>query len=195
MMLGGIACLRRRWWAQHRGAVKPRPLRRGRDDRIATALAAARYQVIPSSTAAMAAATTAIVAVSTVTARADHRNSRSRRACETAARGKAEGIAGRISTRIRIMLLPERSCAGMSAPQSKERQDSNPVPGGCGCQRRCHKRVSSARRVLRASSERRVNARPPAARTGNDFFQSRWRVSMTVVPGPGKSSELRPVSQ
>jgi hypothetical protein len=70
------------------------------DDRITTALAAARSQVIPSSTAAMAAARTAIVAVSTVTARAGRRNSRSRRACETAARGKAEGIAGRISTRI-----------------------------------------------------------------------------------------------
>ena len=74
--------------------------REAHDDRITTALAAARYQVIPSRTAAMAAARTAIVAVSTVTARADHRNSRSRRACETAARGKAEGIAGRISTRI-----------------------------------------------------------------------------------------------
>ena len=88
-------------------------------DRIGTALAAVRYQVIPSITAAMAAARTAIVAVSTVTARADRRNSRSRRACETAARGKAEGIAGRISTRIRMMLLPRRSCADMSAPQSK----------------------------------------------------------------------------
>jgi hypothetical protein len=69
-------------------------------DRIGTARAAARYQVIPSITAATAAARTAIVAVSTVTASADRRNSRSRRACEAAARGKAEGIAGRISTRI-----------------------------------------------------------------------------------------------
>jgi hypothetical protein len=99
-MLGGIARLRRRWWAQRSGAVKPRPLRRSPYDRIGTALAAARYQVIPSITAATAAARTAIVAVSTVTASADRRNSRSRRACETAARGKAEGIAGRISTRI-----------------------------------------------------------------------------------------------
>jgi hypothetical protein len=89
------------------------------DNRLGTALAAARYQVIPSITAAMAAARTATVAVSTVTARADRRNSRSRRACETAVRGKAEGIAGRISTRIRMMLLPRRSCAHMSAPRSK----------------------------------------------------------------------------
>jgi len=29
MMLGGIACLRRRWWAQRSGAVKPRPRPRG----------------------------------------------------------------------------------------------------------------------------------------------------------------------
>src|SRR4029453_4910968 len=70
------------------------------NDEIATALAAARYQVMPSITAVMAAARTAIVAVSTVTARTDHRSSRSRRAFATAAPGKAEGIAGRISTRI-----------------------------------------------------------------------------------------------
>src|SRR5262249_56655413 len=79
--------------AHRRGKAPPRPA-------TPVALAAARYQVMPSITAVMAAATTAIVAVSTVTARADHRSSRSRRACETAARGKAEGIAGRISTRI-----------------------------------------------------------------------------------------------
>ena len=29
MMLGGIACLRRRWWARHSGAVKPRSRPRG----------------------------------------------------------------------------------------------------------------------------------------------------------------------
>jgi hypothetical protein len=98
----GIARLRRRrrWWAQRTGAVKSRLDPQGPLQSIGTALAAARYQVMPSITAVMAAATTAIVAVSTVTARADHRSSRSRRACETAARGKAEGIAGRISTRI-----------------------------------------------------------------------------------------------
>src|SRR5262245_55664403 len=91
---------RRRWWAQRTGAVKPRLNREGSLPIVATALAAARYQVMPSITAVMAAARTAIVAASTVTARADHRSSRSRRACATAARGKAEGIAGRISTRI-----------------------------------------------------------------------------------------------
>src|SRR5262245_6745156 len=85
--------------AHRRGQAPPQP-RRLVTDRIATALAAARYQVMPSNTAVMAAARTAIVAVSAVTARADHRSSRSRRACATAARGKAEGIAGRISTRI-----------------------------------------------------------------------------------------------
>jgi hypothetical protein len=56
------------------------------------------------------------------------------------------------------MLLPRRSCADMSAPQSKERQDSNPVPGDAVAKRRGHKRGSSARRVLRASGERRVKA-------------------------------------
>src|SRR5262245_9070313 len=99
----GIAYLRRRrrWWAQRTGAVKPPPRpRRLVTDRIATAVAAARYQVMPRIPAVMAAARTAIVAVSTVTARADHRSSRSRRACATAARGMTEGIAGRISTRI-----------------------------------------------------------------------------------------------
>src|SRR5262249_15129333 len=78
----------------------PASTREARYGRFGTALAAPRYQVMPSITAVMAAATTAIVAVSTVTARADHRSSRSRGAGETAARGKAEGIAGRISTRI-----------------------------------------------------------------------------------------------
>src|SRR5215471_21807837 len=29
-MRGGIACLRRRWWAQESGAVKPRPRPRGK---------------------------------------------------------------------------------------------------------------------------------------------------------------------
>src|SRR5262249_41236295 len=91
---------RRRWWAQRTGAVKPRLDPRGPLRSIGTALAAARYHVMPSITAVRAAATTAIVAVSPVTARADHRSSRSRRACATAARGKAGGIADRISTRI-----------------------------------------------------------------------------------------------
>jgi hypothetical protein len=79
------------------------PTRHGkaRYERIRPAISqTARDQVIPSITAVMAAARTAIVAVSTVTAAANHRSSRSRRARATPMLGKAEGIAGRVSTRI-----------------------------------------------------------------------------------------------
>jgi len=63
--------------------------------------------------------------------------------------------------------------------------------GGIACLRRRWWAQRSAAVKPRLDRE----ARPPAARTGKRDFQSRWRVSMTVVRGPGKSSELRPVSQ
>lgn len=63
-----------------------------------SAFTSARDQLIPSITAVMAAPRTATVAASIVTAAATHRSRRSRRARGTC--GKAEGIAGRISTRI-----------------------------------------------------------------------------------------------
>src|SRR5262245_15385257 len=98
-----------RWWAEPAAAVKlwhfPRSLRRRQNDKdgvpgvlAVAALAyaatigssrftAVRNQVIPSSTAVIAAPRTAIVAANTVTAAAHHRRSRSRRSRGTRTRG------------------------------------------------------------------------------------------------------------
>jgi hypothetical protein len=115
-----------RWWAKPAAAVKlwHFPAQNDKDAAPpALAVAAVAYaatigcsrftavwnQVIPSSTAVIAAPRTAIVAANTVTAAANHRSSRSRRSRGTRTRGKAEGIAGRIS--MRIVDAPSRDAA------------------------------------------------------------------------------------
>jgi hypothetical protein len=95
-----------------------------RDDELRFALyRQVRDQLIPSTTAVVAATTIAIAALSTVTVVASHHNSRSRPARKTTGRGNAKGMAGRISKAIEWLLLA--SAAGVrngSAPRRKERQ-------------------------------------------------------------------------
>src|SRR5262249_6543956 len=167
--------------ATHRRGQAPAAPARPHTKGSETALAAARYQVIPSITAAMAAARTAIVAVSTVTARADRRSSRSRRACETAAPGEADGIAGRISTRI-------IGCCSFPGPPAPEwprlrQRASGLKPWSCECD--CKRTRSQTRversAILLAAGEQRVNATPPAAAASAAAFSIALARSMALA--------------
>ena len=167
-MLGGIASLRRRWWAQHHGAVKPRPLRQG-----------------PRQSARNRARSGAI------SGHPQH-HGRHGRGQDGDRRGEHRHRKGRPPQQpLTTGLLDRRPRQGRGhcwshldahqddAPSQalvrthvrapvKERQDSNPVPGDAVGKRRGHKRERSA--VLRASGEWRVNARLPAAAPGTAFF-------------------------
>jgi hypothetical protein len=74
----------------------------------------ARLQVIPSITAPAATIKMATVAVTAVTAVANHRHSRSRLALGGATCGKANSIAGRVSTGIESLQTSNREKSGFA---------------------------------------------------------------------------------
>lgn len=195
MMLGRIACLRRRWWAQHGGAVKPRPLRRGPRRSGRNRPRSGAISGHPQNHGRHGRGQDG-------DRRGEHRHRKGRPPHQPL----TTGLRDRRPRQGRGHCWSHLDAHQDNAPSQAfvRRHVRAPVERasgfkscswGCGCEKtRSQTRVERSA-ILLASGERRVNARPPAARTGNRDFQSRWCVSMTVVRGPGKSSELRPVSQ